>query len=332
MIRPTGICLMLSLIAPAAAYAQTESDAQPMSAGGAGTVAQSGSYEVFFDLDSARLDSDALATITSVANAYRATGQANLTVSGHTDTTGSAEYNQGLAQRRAEAVTQELVRLGVPQDVITQRDAGENDLLVQTGEGVPERRNRRVEIALEQPQLQPEAPVAATVMPPAISDAATEVADAVDRGRFSLGLYYGANLLDEGDDSGEDTHHVTHLAGLNLSFDYLVTDWLNLSLEQAGFYNFDTDDDGFGGRSVAGVDLVFPTSEGGFGTITNFLPYVGLNIGGIYGSGLDDDFIWGPEIGLNIGPIVAKIAYDMPFDRDMDEGIISTTVGVGITF
>ncbi len=330
MIRPTSICMMLSLIAPAAAYAQTGSDAQPMSAGGAAALPQSGSYEVFFDFDSARLDDDALATVTSVANAYRRTGQANLTVSGHTDTTGRAEYNQELAGRRAEAVTQELVRLGVPQDVITQRDAGENDLLVQTGDGVPERRNRRVEITLEQPQ--PEAPATASVVPPVVSEAATEVADAVDRGRFSLGLYYGANLLDEGNDSGEDTHHVTHLAGLNLSFDYLLTDWLNLSLEQAGFYNIDTDDDGFGGRSVAGVDFVFPVSEGGFGTITSFLPYVGLNIGGIYGSGLDDDFIWGPEIGLNIGPIVAKIAYDMPFDRDMDEGIISTTVGVGITF
>jgi hypothetical protein len=330
MIRSTSVCLMLSLIAPAAAYAQTGSDAQPMSAGGAAAMPQSGAYEVFFDLGSERLDSDALATVTSVANAYRMTGQANLTVSGHTDTTGSAEYNRQLAQRRAEAVTQELVRLGVPQDAITQRDEGENDLLVQTGEGVAERRNRRVEITLEQPQ--PEAPAVASAMPPAVSEAATEVAEAVDRGRFSLGLYYGANLLDEGDDSGEDTHHVTHMPGLNLSFDYLLTDWLNLSLEQAGFYNFDTDDDGFGGRSVAGVDFVLPTGEGGFGAVSNFLPYVGLNIGGIYGSGLDDDFIWGPEIGVNFGPIVAKIAYDMPFDRDMDEGIISTTIGLGITF
>ena len=258
-------------------------------------------------------------------------GNADVTVSGHTDTTGSAGYNQELAQRRAEAVTQELVRLGVPETVITQRDEGENDLLVQTGEGVPERQNRRVEITLHEASA-PTMAEAAPAMPSTMSEAATEVADVIDRGRFSVGLYYGANLLDEGDDLGEDTHHVTHLAGLNLSFDYLLTDWLNLSLEQAGFYNIDTDDDGFGGRSVAGVDFVFPVSEGGFGTITSFLPYVGLNIGGIYGSGLDDDFIWGPEIGLNIGPVVAKIAYDMPFDRDMDEGIISTTLGVGITF
>ena len=52
----------------------------------------------------------------------------------------------------------------------------------------------------------------------------------------------------------------------------------------------------------------------------------------IYGKGLEDDFFWGPEIGLNLGPIQAKIAYDVPFDRDFDEGIISSTIGVGIPF
>jgi hypothetical protein len=266
--------------------------------------------------------------VTSAANEYRRSGTAELTVTGHTDTTGSAELNEEVSRRRAEAVAQELVRLGVPETAITQRAEGQNDLLVPTGDGVAEPQNRRVQITLQEPPPPPAAVVEEPVMA-----AVEEVEKVVKRGRFGLGFYYGANLLDQGDDSGEETHSVTHLVGLNLTFDYLMTNWLNLSVEQAGFYNFNTDDEGIGGRTVAGLDFVFAPREEGFGsTITNLLPYVGLNIGGIYGSGLEDDFIWGPEIGLNIGPVVAKIAYDMPFDRDIDEGIISTTLGLGFAF
>lgn len=325
MIRTAGVCLMLSLIAPAA-YAQTGTGTEPMSAGGAETPAQPGVFQVFFALGSDRLDSEALATITSAANEYRRTGTASLTVTGHTDTTGSPTFNDELARRRAEVVAQELVRLGVPDAAITQMGVGQNDLLVPTGEGVAERQNRRVEIMLQQPVAEE------ATAEPTVEAAATTVAEAIERGKFGIGLYYGANLLDEGDDSGEDTHHVTHLVGLNLTFDYLLTNWLNLSLEQAGFYNFDTDDDGLGGRTAVGLDWVFAHGEGGWGTVTSFLPYVGVNLGGIYGSGLNDDFFWGPEIGLNLGPVQAKIAYDVPFDRDFDEGIISTTLGIGIKF
>ena len=328
MIRTTGFCLMLSLIAPAA-YAQTSSETEPMAAGGAATQPQLGAYQVFFGLGSAKLNGDALAAVTAAANEYRRTGTAELTVTGHTDTTGSAEHNMELSQRRAEAVAQELVRLGVPATAITQKAEGQNDLLVQTGDSVAEAQNRRVQITLQEPP--PPAAVAAVQEP--VMAAVDEVEKVIKRGRFGLGLYYGANLLNEGDDLGEDNHQVTHLTGLNLTFDYLLNNWLNLSVEQAGFYNFNTDDEGLGGRTVAGLDFVFASREEGFGsTITNLLPYVGLNIGGIYGSGLNDDFIWGPEIGLNIGPIVAKIAYDMPFDRNMDEGIVSTTLGFGFAF
>ncbi|HEX2527991.1 MAG TPA: OmpA family protein [Geminicoccus sp.] len=298
---------------------------------GTAMAGEAGRYQVFFELGSDRLDEDALATVTAAANEFRRTGTANVRLSGHTDTTGSTSFNEQLAQRRADAVEQELVRLGVPQSAIAEMDEGERDLLVPTGDGVAEPQNRRVEIVLDTPP--PPAPVAAApAMPAVVSEPANAVADVVDRGRFSVGAYYGLNLLDEGNDDNRDDG-TSNLAGLNLSFDYLLTDWLNLSLEQAGFYNFGTDDDGFGGRSAAGLDFVFPVSDEGFSSFSSFLPYVGANIGYIYGSGIDDDFFAGPEIGLNFGPFNAKIAYDIPWDRgDLGEGIISTTVGLGLTF
>jgi hypothetical protein len=62
------------------------------------------------------------------------------------------------------------------------------------------------------------------------------------------------------------------------------------------------------------------------------VPYIGGNIGYLYGSGIDDDFFAGPEIGINAGKFHAKIAYDIPFNRSLDEGIIATTIGVGFRF
>ena len=314
MIRTTGFCLMLSLIAPAA-YGQTSSETEPMAAGGAATQPQLGAYQVFFGLGSAKLNGDALAAVTAAANEYRRTGTAELTVTGHTDTTGSAEHNMELSQRRAEAVARNLSAWAFRRPQSRRRPRARMICLSRRVTAWLAQ-NRRVQITLQEPP--PPAAVAAVQEP--VMAAVDEVEKVIKRGRFGLGLYYGANLLNEGDNSGEDNHQVTHLTGLNLTFDYLLNNWLNLSVEQAGFYNFNTDDEGLGGRTVAGLDFVFASREEGFGsTITNLLPYVGLNIGGIYGSGLNDDFIWGPEIGLNIGPIVAKIAYDMPFDRNMDE-------------
>ncbi len=70
-------------------------------------------------------------------------------VNGYTDTSGSPRYNMGLSVRRANAVAAELVRDGVPKNVIAIRGFGETHLLVPTGPGVREPQNRRVEIIIQ---------------------------------------------------------------------------------------------------------------------------------------------------------------------------------------
>ena len=86
-----------------------------------------------------------------VAAAAQATTRTQVTrieVSGNTDTTGTASYNQGLSVRRAQNVAAELVRLGVPRGAITTQGFGFSRPLVSTGPGVREPQNRRVEIVL----------------------------------------------------------------------------------------------------------------------------------------------------------------------------------------
>ena len=67
-------------------------------------------------------------------------------VIGHTDTMGAEKYNIGLSERRAQRVQQELIRRGIPENIITTKGMGESELFIETADEVAEARNRRVEI------------------------------------------------------------------------------------------------------------------------------------------------------------------------------------------
>ncbi len=104
------------------------------------------SYMVFFDWDRSNLSNQALATIGQAANAWKAGGSPHITAIGHTDTSGPADYNMALSLRRASAVKNALIQQGVAPGAIDTVGKGETELLVQTGDGVREPQNRRVEI------------------------------------------------------------------------------------------------------------------------------------------------------------------------------------------
>ncbi len=118
----------------------------PMPAPMATTAART--YLVFFDWDRADLTDRARQIIAEAASATTKVQVTRIEVSGHTDTTGTARYNQGLSVRRAQNVAAELVRLGVPRGAITTQGFGFSRPLVATGPGVREPQNRRVEIVL----------------------------------------------------------------------------------------------------------------------------------------------------------------------------------------
>jgi outer membrane protein OmpA-like peptidoglycan-associated protein len=66
--------------------------------------------DVLFRLDSAELTPGAGTSIAAAVADLRAAGPGPLTVTGHTDSTGSTAHNQGLSQRRAQAVAGALRR------------------------------------------------------------------------------------------------------------------------------------------------------------------------------------------------------------------------------
>ena len=105
-------------------------------------------YTVYFDFDSWTLTAEDLAVLTQVNNTVRAGGQTHITVVGHTDTSGPADYNQHLSVERANVVVEALVDLGAPRKSFKASGVGETDLAVETGDGVREPKNRRTVIDL----------------------------------------------------------------------------------------------------------------------------------------------------------------------------------------
>ena len=103
-------------------------------------------YLVFFDWDKSDLTPRATQIISEAASDSKTSSVTTLQVSGYTDTSGTADYNMGLSERRAKTVAAQLETDGVPASEIEIHAYGETHLLVATGPGVREPQNRRVEI------------------------------------------------------------------------------------------------------------------------------------------------------------------------------------------
>jgi OmpA-OmpF porin, OOP family len=103
-------------------------------------------YLVFFDWDKYNITPEGMQILEAAAAHYKAGGAVQIQVTGYTDLTGSAGYNQRLSERRANAVAVALQNLGVPRNEMIVAGRGMNDPRVPTPLGVREPQNRRVEI------------------------------------------------------------------------------------------------------------------------------------------------------------------------------------------
>jgi len=85
-------------------------------------------------------------TLNQVAQTLTAYNQTYIDVLGHTDSTGSDAYNQGLSERRAQSVASYLTSRGVQQVRIATRGYGESAPIATNATDAGRAANRRVEI------------------------------------------------------------------------------------------------------------------------------------------------------------------------------------------
>lgn len=109
------------------------------------TKRQYDTYGLRFSFDSAELRPESLELVGDIAQMLQANADWKMQIAGHTDSTGGPDYNNGLSERRAEAVRLALVNHGVASRRLLSEGRGEgqpkadNDTLA--GRAI----NRRVE-------------------------------------------------------------------------------------------------------------------------------------------------------------------------------------------
>ena len=104
---------------------------------------------ITFDYDRSDIKPEFRATLDEVAQTLNAYNQTFIDVLGHTDSTGSYEYNQGLSERRARSVADYLSARGVSPARMATRGYGETAPIYQPDDTEMKRAgNRRVEIKI----------------------------------------------------------------------------------------------------------------------------------------------------------------------------------------
>lgn len=106
-------------------------------------------YLVFFDWDKSQIGEGGINVVDAAAEAARGRQLSAIRVVGHTDTSGTDQYNDGLSVRRANAVKEALSQRGLGGTQIITESRGEREPLVQTGDNVREPANRRATITFE---------------------------------------------------------------------------------------------------------------------------------------------------------------------------------------
>lgn len=130
----------------------------------AGTVANNGCPEptvevieelneysrtILFDLNKSSIRPESEETLRSIAEIMEEYPQTIFHIEGHTDSTGSAAYNEELSRERAASVRQFLIDAGIPANRLTSEGYGETQPIASNNTAQGRQENRRVEISLD---------------------------------------------------------------------------------------------------------------------------------------------------------------------------------------
>ncbi len=104
--------------------------------------------DVLFDTGKYTLKPGAREKLAKISGIVLAHPGLNLQVEGHTDSVGSAEFNQSLSEQRASAVRDFLLQQGLPESSVTSRGFGKTQPVASNDTAEGRAKNRRVELVV----------------------------------------------------------------------------------------------------------------------------------------------------------------------------------------
>jgi len=106
-------------------------------------------FRLFFQAQNASLTDESTAQIPIIISEIYQNIPCVVDVIGHTDTIGSKRYNFKVGLKRAKMVAKLLEAQGIDRKNLNLKSYGEENLLIQTPDNVPEAQNRHVEILIK---------------------------------------------------------------------------------------------------------------------------------------------------------------------------------------
>ena len=109
--------------------------------------------DILFETNKADLTQDLQNNLAKIAGILTVYSESRITVEGHTDNKGTAEYNQGLSERRAENVRAFLVKSGIDEGRLSAVGYGMTRPVADNSTAEGRQKNRRVDLVIADPAL-----------------------------------------------------------------------------------------------------------------------------------------------------------------------------------
>jgi outer membrane protein OmpA-like peptidoglycan-associated protein len=103
---------------------------------------------LMFSINSSEISNSYKSDLSGAAEVFNKYPETNIVIEGHTDDTGSDEYNMTLSEKRAKAVKAFLLSKGVAENRLTEKWYGETQPKYPNDSEANRQKNRRVELAI----------------------------------------------------------------------------------------------------------------------------------------------------------------------------------------
>jgi outer membrane protein OmpA-like peptidoglycan-associated protein len=107
-------------------------------------------YDILFDVNKATIKPESMKEINRIKAIMDENPNIRYEVQGHTDSTGDAASNQKLSERRAQAIVDKMVELGVSRSRLVAVGKGESEPISSNDSEAGRAKNRRVEFVVIQ--------------------------------------------------------------------------------------------------------------------------------------------------------------------------------------